>query len=164
MQTATSFTGSVGTISSGRQTGQFTAGSRTVHFVLWFSNTQNAVLMTTDSNLLETGLVRLQSATTIGSGNYALHYSGATFSGPLALEGQLLADGSSVFTGLEDFNVGGALASGATASGNYSFGSNGRGTGTIGGTPVALYPVDANTTYLLAIDGTVVTGMLEAQH
>jgi hypothetical protein len=152
---------------NGRQTGRFTSGNRTVDFVLWFSNAANGVMMTTDSTLLESGTVLLQAVTPSNStlnGNYALHFSGLTFSGPLALEGQLQANGQGVFTGLEDFNLVGNLQTGRSASGSYSFAANGRGTGVIGGTSVVLYAADGNTIFIMSSDGTLLAGSLEGQH
>jgi hypothetical protein len=79
-------------------------------------------------------------------------------------DGQLLADGQGTFTGLEDFNQGGSVATGVSAVGNYSVAS-GRGTGTIGGIPVVLYPASSSTTYIMSTDGSrMLTGSLEAQH
>jgi hypothetical protein len=156
--------------------------TRTLNLVMWFSTAGNAFMMTTTSStnntavpLLETGLVQVQPATPSNStlngpgacgsteGCYALNLSGATFSGGLAMTGQLAASGSGTFTGLEDFNLGGTPVSGSSASGGYSFASNGRGTGTIGGTPVVLYPADGNTVYLMSTDGSVLAGSLEQQ-
>lgn len=157
-------------INNGHFTGSFSASGRTVNFALWFSSPQNAVLMAynSTSSLLESGLVAVQPAvptTSTVSGNYALHLGGLTNNAGLALfDGQLLADGQGTFTGLEDFNQGGSVATGVSAVGNYSVAS-GRGTGTIGGIPVVLYPASSSTTYIMSTDGSrMLTGSLEAQH
>jgi hypothetical protein len=154
---------------NGRFTGNFTASGRTVNFVLWFSSAQNAVLMAYNSasTLLESGLVAVQPAvpnTGTVTGNYALHLGGTTFGALTLLDGQLLADGLGIFTGLEDFNRGGNVAVGASASGSYSIAS-GRGTGSIGGIPVVLYPASSSTTYVMSTSGSrMLIGSLETQH
>jgi hypothetical protein len=166
------FTGTyaVDSTNNGRFTGAFSASGRTVNFVLWFSSPQNAVLMAynSTSSLLESGLVAVQPAvptTSTVTGNYALHLGGLTNNAGLTLfEGQLQADGQGTFTGLEDVNQGGSVAIGASASGSYSVAS-GRGTGTIDGIPVVLYPASSSTTYVMSTDGRrMLTGSLEAQH
>jgi hypothetical protein len=158
---------------NGHFTGSFTgSNNRTVNFAIWFSSNspQNAVLMVynSTSSLIESGLVAAQPAvptTSTVSGNYALHLGGSiNFAGPTVLEGQLSADGVSTFTGLEDLNQGGNVIIGASAGGSYSVVS-GRGTGTIGGIPVVLYPASGSTTYVMSTDGTrMLAGSLEAQH
>jgi hypothetical protein len=157
---------------NGHFTGAFTASNRTVNFALWFSSSspQNAVLMAynSTSSLIESGLVAVQPAvptTSTVSGNYALHLGGSTNSGgPTVLKGQLSADGVSTLTGLEDLNQAGNVIIGASAGGSYSVAS-GRGTGTIGGIPVVLYPASSSTTYVMSTDGTrMLAGSLEAQH
>jgi hypothetical protein len=156
---------------NGHFTGSYTGSGRTVNFVLWFSSAQSAMMMAYNStnSLLETGEVTMQPAVpTAGtiSGNYALHLGGYTAGGvvPTVLEGQLLADGVGTFTGLEDFNQGFNVTIGASANGNYSVVS-GRGTGTIGGVPVVLYPAGSSTIYVMSTDGSrMLTGSLEAQH
>ncbi len=170
LRQSTSFSGVLDSaVSNGRATGNFTAGSRTVHFVLWFNDVNHAVMMTSDSDLLETGLVQNQPAPPTNStvtGNYALRLAGATFGGSLTLTGQVQSNGQGTLTGLEDFNLSGGLSTptGATASGSYGFAASGRGTGSIGGTPVVLYPADANTIFMLSTDGNIIQGSLEAQH
>ena len=66
------------------------------------------------------------------------------------------------FTGLEDFNQGGTVATGVSASGSYSVVS-GSGTGVIGGIPVVLYPAGSSTIYVMSTDGSTLAGLLEAQ-
>ncbi len=156
---------------NGHFTGSFTgSNNRTVTFALWFSSPQNAVLMVynSTSSLIESGLVAAQPAvptTSTVSGNYALHLGGSTnFAGPTVLEGQLSADGVSTFTGLEDLNQAGILTTGASAGGSYSIVS-GRGTGTIGGIPVVLYPASGSTTYVMSTDGNrMLAGSLESNN
>jgi hypothetical protein len=137
--------------------------------VLWFSSAQNAVLMAYNSasTLLESGLVAVQPAVpTTGTvtGDYSLHLGGSTFGALTLLDGQLLADGLGTFTGLEDFNQGGNVAVGASASGSYSIAS-GRGTGSIGGITVVLYPASSSTTYVMSTRGSrMLIGSLETQH
>lgn len=159
------------TANNGRFTGSYTSNGRTASFVLWFNSAQNAVMLTYNStnSLLESGLVTMQpavpTAATI-SGNYALHLAGFTGgrnSAPTVLEAQLLADGVGTLTGLEDFNQGGSVATGVSASGSYSVVS-GRGTGVIGGIPVVLYPAGSSTIYVMSTDGSTLAGLLEAQH
>jgi hypothetical protein len=148
---------------NGRFTGSFVTSGRTVNFVLWFSSSQNAVLMAynTATTLLESGLVTVQpavpTAATITS-NYAFHLGGTAL-----IDGQLLADGVGTFTGLEDLNQEGNLATGISASGTYSVVS-GRGTGTIGGIPVVLYPASSSTTYVMSTNGNnMLIGSMELQ-
>ncbi len=159
---------------NGRFTGAFTTSSRTFNFVLWFSSTQNAVLMATSEilngntlPLVESGLVTLQPAVPTAasvSGNYALHLAGVTGNVSTVLDGQLLADGVGTFTGLEDFNQGGNVTVGASAGGSYSVAS-GRGSGTIGGIPIVFYPASSSTIYVMSTDGNrMLGGSLEAQH
>ncbi len=157
---------------NGHFTGSFASNGRTVNFVLWFSAPQNAVLVAynSTSSLIENGVVTEQPAvptTSTVNGNYALHLLGLTGGGnmiPTVLEGQVLADGLGTFTGLEDVNQGGSVTVGASASGSYSVAS-GRGTGTIGGIPVVLYPASSSTTYVMSTDGKrMLSGSLEAQN
>jgi hypothetical protein len=115
------------------------------------------------NTLIESGPVAMQPAvptTSTVKGNYALHLEGF---GPTVLEGQLLADGVSTFTGLEDLNQAGNVAIGVSASGSYSVVS-GRGTGTIGGIPVVLYPAGNSTTYVMSTNGNrMLEGSVELQ-
>jgi hypothetical protein len=150
---------------TGHFTGNFAANGGTVNFALWFSTPQNAVMMAYNStnSLVESGLVAMQPAvptTSTISGNYALHLGGF---GPTVLEGQLAADGVSSFTGLEDLNQVGNVVIGVSASGTYSVAS-GRGTGTIGGIPVVLYPASSSTIYVMSTNGNrMLGGLLEKQ-
>jgi hypothetical protein len=157
---------------NGHFTGNFVANGRTVNFVLWFSTPQNAELVAynSTSSLIENGVVTVQPAvptTSTVTGDYAFHLLGLTGGGnmvPTVLEGQVLADGLGTFTGLKDVNQGGSVSVGASASGSYSVAS-GRGTGTIGGIPVVLYPASSSIAYVMSTDGKrMLSGSLEAQH
>lgn len=165
---------------NGRVTGSVTEsttiGLRTLNFVMWFSGAGSAVMMTTantpGSAAPEIGVVQSQSATPTNAtlnGNYALQLFGtsltpANFNVGWTETGQLAANGQGVLTGLADISTNAVLTTGTSASGTYSVGSNGRGTGFIGGVPVVLYPVDASTAFVVTAEGSTVSGALEAQH
>ncbi|MGA2990598.1 MAG: hypothetical protein ABSD88_08990 [Candidatus Korobacteraceae bacterium] len=166
------FTGSVDPAFNpaiGRQLGEFQSAGRTVTFVLWYSDSQHAVMMTKDAGLLESGMVQQRQlaipANATVTGNYALNLWGVSGCCLLAWDGQVHADGAGTFVGLEDYNYGGGLVTGVAASGSYSIdATTGRGTGTFGRTPVVLYPLDGNTVFVMTSEGSVVTGSLLLQH
>jgi hypothetical protein len=171
---ASALSGSVNAAVGGRQTGQFTSGGRTVQFVLWYSDLQHAVMMTTNNDLLEAGTLQwrpaIPSNTTLSgptSQHYALNLWGVSGCCLLALNGQVDASnpsGAGTFVGLEDYNFGGGLVTGVAASGSYSIdATTGRGTGSFGGTPVVIYPLDTNSSYVMTTDGSAITGSLLKQ-
>jgi hypothetical protein len=150
--------------SSGRWTASLvniptpTAGS-TTEIVGWQISPQQSVVLTSNSNILETGTMRAQTLDLTNasiSGNYAQNVSGINSSSQndLELVGNLLADGAGNFTsGTFDSQTDSAgLTRDAGTSGTYAVDPVlGRSTsGNIDGLPVVIYTLDANTVYFIS--------------
>ncbi len=147
------FTGTYSVDATGRMIAQFVYGGTNVNLVGWLSSSTKGVLMTTDSSLVESGVVKAQSSslsTASLSGNYGAQLSGY-YTSNVDYIAALAADGNGNLTGTADINAGGALST-PSAAGTYSIGSNGRGTGTLSGFNVAYYAVDGTTAYFIAAD------------
>jgi hypothetical protein len=151
------YTGTYTVQPNGRFTMQFAFSNQNVNLVGWLSSTQSAVLMTTDSDLVETGTMRLQTgsfSTATLNGNYGLAFAGPNFSTgfEVQLTGATRFDGAGGIAGTEDFQTGGTLTANSPVSGGYSIDANGHSAGTLGGIPFRLYLADSSTAYFIAAD------------
>jgi hypothetical protein len=102
-------------------------------------------------------------------GNYGFLVTGTSAGNPIAILGQITADGNGGLTGMETVNDNGAVTDTAPVTGTYKIGSKCVGTATItsqGGTAASynLAAVSSSKVQLVGADsGTVQSGLLEAQ-
>ncbi len=102
-------------------------------------------------------------------GNYGFLVTGTSAGNPIAILGQITADGNGGLTGMETVNDNGAITDTAPVTGTYKIGSKCVGTATItsqGGTAASynLAAVSSSKVQLVGADsGTVQSGLLEAQ-
>jgi hypothetical protein len=129
-------------------------------------------VLTTNSNVLETGIMRAQTLRLTNAsvtGNYAEAMSGSnsTLQSNLELTGNLNADGAGNLSGTYDSQTDNfGLNLDVATSGNYTVDPTlGRSTsGNIDGIPVVIYTLDASTLYFIsAQQGEVYQGMMVSQ-
>jgi len=146
--------------------------------IFWMVNPSRAFFLNNDSTVIEDGTADLQTASSFAAsslkGQFALVMDGIGGIGLtpeiLARVGTLQFDGSSKLVLIELANASG-FGSGAQSpgalSGTYSVSSNGRVTGTLGGSTLnfVLYGVSGSNAYALQTDvGTNTSGTVELQH
>ncbi len=147
-----------------------TAGSNT-GLVGWQISPQQSVVLTTSTDVLETGTMRAQTLglnTASVTGNYAQDFSGtnATDQSNLELTGNLLADGNGNLAGTYDSQTDdNGLTLDAGTTGNYTVDPTiGRSVGNIDGLAVDIYVVDASTIYIISTQQfDVYNGMMVSQ-
>jgi hypothetical protein len=147
------FTGSYSIAPNGRGTASVTTSFGTSTFIFWMSAPGFALFMEADPLAAASGVAFAQQGAPFSNssiiGNFAFTLAGAAGSSPFAAVGRVVSNGAGGLTGVEDFNVGGSVASNVSLSGTYSIAASGRGTSSVTGVgtlPVRLYlisPVDA---------------------
>jgi hypothetical protein len=171
---AVTFTGTYEVAANGRWTANLVYPSSTFSLVGWqVSPSQSTVLATASSianfSVLETGTLSKQTinlTNTSISGDYAEDLSGFLVpSGNVESLGNFLADGSGNLSGTIDSQTPFADNIDVPQSGLYSVpATNGRGSGSVGGVPVVLYTIDADTIDMISTDpNRIYQGKLEKQ-
>jgi len=138
--------------------GRVTAAPSGGHnYVFYMSDDANGVALTLDSDFVESGWLKRQTAQPSPSGrdnNFALSMNGLTkistdsWGDSTAAVGQVKLQAGQA-SGTEDYNQGGALKNNVALAGSLAFDANGRGAGKIGATPVVFYAVDDSTLFFL---------------
>lgn len=119
---------------SGAGPGRFTVSTGTTNLILWLASQKQGVVMQADATAVATGLL-FQQSTPFQSltGGFEFVVAGANANGttPQSIDAQVTSGGLGVLSGNEDVNIlGTTLQSGATLSGNFTIGANGKGTST----------------------------------
>lgn len=161
--TDTAFTGTYSLTPNGRWVANLNYPASTITpaslgLVGWQVSSQQSLVLSTSSNLLETGDLRAQTlglTTADVTGNFDEDLSGYNgTNGNFESTGNLLANGTGGLVGTTDSQSDSlGLNFDAGVSGSYFIDPTfGRGSGFIGSIPVSIYTVDANTMYLFSTD------------
>ena len=163
-------TGSYAIDSFGRGALTLTSSAGTSNFV-FYPTISGVQVLEIDFTTLSLGTAFAQTGTFSNStvqGNYGLNLTGVTNAGELDSLAQFSANGSGTFNGALDINNTGALTSGLALSGNYTVGSNGRGTASLhssfGTQNVIFYVANSSRVLFIGSDSnTVSVGDFEHQ-
>jgi hypothetical protein len=165
-------TGSYSVSSNGRGTAAVSSATLTSNYALYLISGDLVVFVETDSSAIAIGLAHLQSSGPFSnssvSGNYGFDVTGTIIGGGINAVGQLTANGTGNFTGVEDVNESNVLTSAAPFLGTYSVSATGRATAqlTVGGTAsnFVFYMASPSEIFFVELDaGEVVSGFANKQ-